>query len=193
MPLFLSESMVIDMNKILETERLYLRRLHDDDSDRLYEMMRDPKTMYAYEHGFSKAETKEWLKRQLDRYAAYGFGLWAVILKESGELIGQCGITMQDYREHQVMEIGYVFDRHFWQNGYAGEAAYACREYGFEVLQADALYSMIRDNNLASICVAKHNQMRCVDTICKFYYHMNMPHYVYRITKQEWLSLKEKA
>ena len=47
MPLFLSESMVIDMNKILETVRLYLRRLHDVDSDRLYEMMRDPKTMYA--------------------------------------------------------------------------------------------------------------------------------------------------
>ena len=54
--------------------------------------------MYAYEHAFSCEEVQEWLDKQLKRYNEDGFGLWAVILTDTNEMIGQCGITMQEYK-----------------------------------------------------------------------------------------------
>ena len=75
---------------ILETERLYLRKMTQEDYPALCRMLQDPEVMYAYEHAFSDTEAHEWLDKQLARYAEYGFGLWAVILKETGEMIGQC-------------------------------------------------------------------------------------------------------
>ena len=96
---------------ILETERLALRRLEETDFDALAAILQDPQVMYAYEHGFSTEEVRQWLDRQLERYAEYGFGLWAVLDKTSGELIGQCGITMQDWNGRNVPEIGYHLRR----------------------------------------------------------------------------------
>ena len=128
---------------ILETERLYLRRLEQTDFDALCKILKDEEVMYAYEHAFSDAEVHEWLDRQLGRYAEYGFGLWAVILKKNGELIGQCGITMQDWNGRQVPEIGYLFQKAFWHKGYATEAATACRDYAFGTLGLKEIFSQI--------------------------------------------------
>ena len=82
-------------DRILETKRLYLRKLNQEDFSFFCKILQDEEVMYAYEHAFSDEEVQEWLNRQLARYAQYGFGLWAVILKENEELIGQCGLTMQ--------------------------------------------------------------------------------------------------
>lgn len=73
----------------LETENLILRELTADDFNNLCKILQDAEVMYAYEHPFSYEEVEEWLKKQLDRYKQYGFGLWAVILKKSNEFIGQ--------------------------------------------------------------------------------------------------------
>ena len=80
---------------ILETKRLYLREMTQDDYGSLCKILQDEEVMYAYEHAFSDEEVQEWLDKQLARYREYGFGLWAVILKETDEMIGQCGLTMQ--------------------------------------------------------------------------------------------------
>lgn len=71
---------------ILETERLYLREMRQSDYKALCMMLQDEDVMYAYEHAFDDAEAKEWLDRQLNRYREDGFGLWAVILKETDEM-----------------------------------------------------------------------------------------------------------
>ena len=89
---------------VLETERLYLRELNENDFDALCEILTDEKTMYAYEGAFDRHEVREWLDRQLDRYKKWGFGLWAVVLKETGEVIGQCGLTMQPWNETELLE-----------------------------------------------------------------------------------------
>lgn len=107
---------------IIETDRLYMRRLTEGDFDALCKILQDEKCMYAYEHAFSDEEVREWLCKQLVRYRIYGFGLWAVILKESGELIGQCGITIQHTDRESVMEVGYLFRRDCWNKGYCTEA-----------------------------------------------------------------------
>lgn len=166
---------------ILETKRLYLRELTDKDFDNLCKILQDSEVMYAYEHAFSDVEVKEWLARQQKRYRDDGFGLWAVILKESNEMIGQCGLTLQDYRDKKVVEIGYLFQKKYWHKGYAIESARACKEYAFNILKLDEVYSIIRDNNTASQKVAIRNGMEKRDTIIKHYYNMDMPHFIYSI------------
>lgn len=161
---------------ILETERLYLRRLEQSDFDALCLILQDEETMYAYEGAFTDEEVREWLDRQLERYEKWGFGLWGVILKETGELIGQCGLTMQPWNGGEVLEIGYLFRRAYWHMGYATEAARACKKYAFEVLDADEVCSIIRDTNTASQKVALRNGMTPADTAVKHYKGVDMPH-----------------
>ncbi len=112
---------------LLETERLSLREMTQADYPSLCRILQDEQVMYAYEGAFSDAEIQEWLDRQISRYQKWQFGLWAVILKETGELIGQCGLTMQPWKDQEVLEIGYLFQRAYWHQGYATEAARACR------------------------------------------------------------------
>ena len=166
---------------ILETRKLYLREMKQSDFSSLCKMLQDQDVMYAYEHAFDDVEAQEWLERQFTRYKDYGFGLWAVILKETDEMIGQCGLTMQDYNNRQVLEVGYLFQKAFWHNGYASEAAIACKEYAFEFLNADEVFSIIRDTNIASQNVAKRNGMTLTDRFIKHYYGVDMPHLVFSI------------
>lgn len=168
---------------ILETKRLYLRDMNQSDFSSLCKIMQDQDVMYAYEHAFDDVEVQEWLDRQITRYSDYGFGLWAVVLKETDEMIGQCGLTIQDYNNRQVLEVGYLFQKAFWHNGYASEAAIACKEYAFEILNADEVFSIIRDTNIASQNVAKRNGMTVTDRFIKHYYGVVMPHLVYSIKR----------
>lgn len=169
---------------ILETDRLVLRKMNPGDYFDLCNIMKDPQVMYAYEGAFSDNEIRQWLGRQLERYENYGFGLWAVILKDTREFIGQCGITMQEYKGSQVPEIGYLFNKRFWHRGYATEAATACKDYAFRKLGMDSIYSIIRDSNAASQNVALRNGMNAVDKIIKHYRDMDMPHIVFVVRKQ---------
>lgn len=171
---------IMVMKTILETPRLLLREMTTSDLPAICRVLQDEKTMYAYEHAFSDEEAQAWLNNQLRRYREDGFGLWAVVLKESGEIIGQCGITLQDVNGEWVPEVGYLFERAYWHQGFATEAAIACKEYAFSVLGLDTVYTIIRDNNIASQNVAKRNGMTICGRIVKHYYGMDMPHLVYR-------------
>ncbi|HCO28167.1 MAG TPA: N-acetyltransferase, partial [Lachnospiraceae bacterium] len=164
---------------ILETERLYLRKMEQSDYSALCKILQDEEVMYAYEHAFSDEEVQEWLDRQRKRYEDYGFGLWLVVLKDTDEVIGQCGLTMQDCNGKQVLEIGYLFQKAYWHKGYATETAVACKKYAFETLKAKEVFSIIRDNNIPSQKVAKRNGMKVVDQFVKHYYGMDMPHFVF--------------
>ena len=168
---------------ILETDRLLLRQLEETDFDAWAAVLGDPEVMYAYEHGFSGDEVRLWLNRQQERYAAYGFGLWAVVEKASGQLIGQCGVTMQDWCGREVPEVGYLFRRSKWHQGFAAEAAAACRDYAFHTLGFPEVFSIIRENNFPSQHVALRCGMSVRGTFVKQYYGMDMPHLVFGIRR----------
>lgn len=170
---------------ILETKRLYLRKMEQSDYSALCKILQDEEVMYAYEHAFSDEEVQEWLDRQRKRYEDYGFGLWLVVLKDTDEVIGQCGLTMQECNGKQVIEIGYLFQKAYWHKGYATEAAVACKKYAFETLKAKEVFSIIRDNNIPSQKVAKRNGMKVVDQFVKHYYGIDMPHLVFSIKCDE--------
>jgi RimJ/RimL family protein N-acetyltransferase len=157
--------------------------MRQSDYPALSKILQDANVMYAYEGVFSDTETQEWLDKQIKNYKEYGFGLWAAILKTTDEMIGQCGLTMQDYSDNKVLEVGYLFQKAYWHNGYATEAAIACRDYAFEKINADEVFSIIRDNNIASQNVAKRNGMTIKDTFVKHYRGIDMPHYLFSVKR----------
>lgn len=144
----------------IETERLLLREMTQEDLPALCAILCDAEVMAAaYETPFTREEAQGWLDRHLKRYETLGYGLWAVVLKDTGEMIGQCGLTLQHWEGEEVLEIGYLFQKAFWHKGYAAEAAAACKEYAFSVLRADMVCSMVRDTNLPARQVAQRNGM----------------------------------
>jgi RimJ/RimL family protein N-acetyltransferase len=173
------------MKIILETNRLLLREFSGNDYNDLCEILQDKDVMYAYEHSFSNEEVKNWYNKQMERYEKNGHGLWGAIHKETNEFLGQCGLTIQNINEKEYLEIGYLFKKKYWHKGYATEAALGCRNYAFKMLRAEKVYSIIRDNNIASQNVAKRVGMEKVDEIMIHYYNMDMLHYIYEIKKDK--------
>ena len=168
---------------VLETERLYLREMNQADFLPLCAILQDEETMYAYEGAFNDTEVQEWLDKQISRYREWGFGLWAVVLKETDEMIGQCGLTLQPWKGEEVREVGYLFQRRYWHMGYATEAARGCKKYAFEVLDAEEVCSIIRDTNTASQKVAIRNGMAMTDSWTKHYRGVDMPHQRYVVVR----------
>jgi ribosomal-protein-alanine N-acetyltransferase len=112
----------------------------------------------------------------LHRYAIIGCGLWGCDLKSTGEFAGMCGPTWQVVDDMWQMEVGYMFVRAHWGNGYAGEAARACMDYAFTHYPVSHLISLIRAENEPSQRVAQRNGMtRRHQTIFQ-----DMPHDVWR-------------
>lgn len=166
---------------ILETSRLILRELSPDDAGALALVLSDPETMRFYPAPFDRAGVEEWIARNMRRYRENGFGLWATVLKSSGELIGDCGLTLQDVDGVEEVEIGYHTRRDLWGQGLATEAARACRYYGFNRLPADRLVSIIRPENGPSRRVSEKNGMR----VWKEVLRKNLPHLIYAVRRDE--------
>jgi len=156
-----------------------------DDFPLLCKHLQDIEVMYAWEHAYSDTEVWEGIEKQFERYKEHGFGIWSVILKENEELIGQCGLSMQPCEDKELLEIGYIFQKKNWHKGYASEAAVACREYAFDKLNADEVFSLIRDTNIASQNVAKRNGMSLRGTYVKHYRGIDMPHCIFSVKKEE--------
>lgn len=169
---------------MLETKRLIIREMVQSDYEALCGILCDEEVMRAaYESPFNLEEAQNWLNRHLKRYEEHGFGLWAVVLKETNEMIGQCGLTMQGWREKEILEIGFLFQKAYWHKGYATEAAIACKEYAFSVLNANRVYSIIRDTNVAAQKVAVRNGMNIIDNDTKNFRNIDMEFLLYFVER----------
>jgi [ribosomal protein S5]-alanine N-acetyltransferase len=165
--------------QILETERLSLREFVPEDVDALALVLSDAETMRYYPAALDRAGVAAWIERNRRRYAEFGYGLWAMVLKSSGEVIGDCGLTQQNVDGTDEIEIGYHVRRDQWGQGYASEAARACQKYGFTRLGAERLISLIRPDNLASRRVAEKNGL----TLWKEVLWRDLLHCVYVIRR----------
>jgi RimJ/RimL family protein N-acetyltransferase len=167
---------------ILETPRLALRELVPDDAEAIARIICDQETMRYYPAPFTRADADEWIARNQRRYQANGHGLWAVLLKASGELIGDCGVVLQQVEGEPLPEVGYHFRRDMWRQGFATEAARACFDWGFQHLPADFLISLIRPENAPSRRVAERNGL----TVWKQVLRQGLIHDVFRIDRKDW-------
>lgn len=142
-------------DRVLETQRLVLRRMGMSDVDDLMGIFSDPVAMRYYPATKSRRQVEEWVRWTLESYRDHGFGLWVTVLKDSGEFAGQCGLTVQEVEGEEEVEIGYLFLRKFWGCGLATEAARAARDHGFHTLGYGRLVSLIDPRNLPSRRVAE--------------------------------------
>ncbi len=171
---------------MLETQRLLLREYTPNDFDALYEIMSDAETMQHYPAPFDEARTRRWIEWNLENYAKYGFGLWAVVLKETGEFIGDCGITIQNIDGEMLPEIGYHIHKKYWRRGFAKEAARTVRDWAFQNADYDIIYSYMKYTNVGSYSTAIANGMKKVK---EYPDPKNTISYAYAITRKEWEEL----
>lgn len=173
---------------ILETERLILREYTPEDFDALYEILSDAETMQHYPKPYDAEQTRRWIDWNLQNYREYGFGLWAIDLKETGRMIGDCGLTIQQIDGEALPEIGYHIHKAYWRQGYGSEAARAVRDWAFANTAYDCLYSYMKYTNVGSYSTAMANGMQ---KLKEYPDEKNEISYVYAITRKEWEALKK--
>lgn len=151
----------MEQGVVLETERLVLREFEPGDAGALLEVLGDPVAMQYYPAPFPRAEVDDWIQRNRARYRDAGFGLWAMLLKDSGELIGDCGCFVRELEGNFECELGWHVRRDHWSRGYATEAARHCIRYAFLKLGAERVIALVRPENASSCRVAEKNGMTC--------------------------------
>ena len=171
---------------VLETKRLLLREMDPDDHQALFLVLGDRETMRHYPYTFDVQRVKDWIERNMDRYQKDGFGLWAVCLKDTGELIGDCGLTLQNINGKTLPEIGYHIRRDCQRKGYAGEAAKVVRDWAFRNTDYPILYSCCKYTNVPSIKTAESIGMHFV---CEYPDETNGTTHVSSISRKEWLDV----
>ena len=137
-----------------ETPRFTFREMSGDDREFVGAMLADPDVMRFYPDEIRQAGPDPWIERQLGRYERDGHGLWLLIEKESGDPVGQVGLSMQDVNGVREPEVGYLIHRPSWRRGYATEAALAVRDHAFTERDMPRVVSLIRPANLPSQGVA---------------------------------------
>jgi RimJ/RimL family protein N-acetyltransferase len=145
---------------VLETGRLVLREMCLNDLDFVATMLADPEVMRYYPRCLARDEAEAWVRRQLDRYARHGHGLWLVLDRTTAEPVGQVGLIMQQVDGVEETEAGYLIHRPFWRRGLATEAAAAARDHAFGRLHRPRVISLIRPENVPSQGVARKLGMR---------------------------------
>ena len=171
----------------IETERLIMRDLLEQDSDGIFELDSD-KEVHTY-LGNNPIKSIDDAKQIIDniklQYKNNGIGRWAVVEKQSGNFIGWSGfklITDTINDKTQYYDLGYRFIKKYWGKGYATETALASLEFGFEKLKQENIYAMADTQNSASNKILKKIGMSRIN---EFNYE-DIPHNFYKITKSDW-------
>lgn len=167
----------------LETDRLTLREMTLADFEALYAVLADSDIMRHYPYTFDEARVRRWIECNQERYACLGFGLWAMVRRDTGEMIGDCGLTMQMIHGVIRPEIGYHVRRDCQRQGYAKEAARACLDWTFEHTPFGRVYSYMKRENIPSSATARALGMHFVEEYPDDEGEVTA---VYAITRAEW-------
>ena len=171
---------------MIETERLFLREMMESDFDALYKVLADPSIMQHYPYTFDENRVRNWIQRNIERYRIFGFGLWAVCLKETGEMIGDCGLTLQLIDGQIKPEIGYHIRADKQRNGYAKEAAIVVRDWTFNNTPFQIVYSYMKYTNEPSVKTAISYGCKQVD---EYKDDENELTKVFAISRAQWADL----
>ena len=169
-----------------ETERILFRKIQHSDFNEWLVFHEDPNTS---KHWVSEKEApilacKKWYKNQFHRYNNNLGGMNALIEKESGKLVGHCGLLIQKVDQQTELEIGYSLLPNFWNKGFATESAIKCRDYAFENNLSNSIISIISLTNISSKKVVLKNGMK-IDKVTE--YHNNQVA-IFRIAKLDWIK-----
>jgi RimJ/RimL family protein N-acetyltransferase len=158
------------------TRRLTFRQMTADDLDDMAALLGDPGVMRYYPRPKDRDEALAWIDWNQRLYRQEGFGLWLITLRATGEFVGDCGLTPQEIEGTTDIEVGYHVRADLQGNGYATEAAAACRDYARDVIGAKRLIAIIVPDNTPSQRVAEKIGLSCerdaayrADTLVRIY------------------------
>lgn len=137
------------------TQRLAFRHMTTDDLDDMAALLGDPDVMRYYPSPKNRDQAQDWIDWNQRLYREEGFGLWVITHRETGEFIGDCGLTPQEIEGTTDIEVGYHVRPDLQGHGYATEAATACRDHARDVLCTNRLIAIIHPDNVPSQRVAE--------------------------------------
>ena len=136
---------------LIETERLRLRRLTEDDREAVHSVLLNESVMNPMHLPADESFADDWLRRMLERYETHGPANWYAERKEDGAFVGVMGVILSEINGVNCAELGYLVHPDFQRQGYAFEGAQACMEYAFGLLNADYVTAAVAADNLPSI------------------------------------------
>lgn len=132
----------------IETPRLRLRQFTPNDLDNLSRLYSNPDVMRYIGKGIRTENETQTALSSIIKHYEHGFGMWAVIYKDNGKLIGRCGLCFLDHTPE--VELGYLLDKSYWRRGLATEASHASLKYGFEAVKLEKIVAIAKPENIAS-------------------------------------------
>ncbi|MEX0731414.1 MAG: GNAT family N-acetyltransferase [Aquisalimonadaceae bacterium] len=153
---------------VIETARLLLREFTSSDVSALAEILRDPEVMEFSVNGpCTEDDTRKFVDWCMESYREHGFGQWAVVDRDSGAVLGFCGLSYVELDKVREVELAYRLARSAWGKGLASEAAAATLEYGFSRGQLDSIIAIVAIRHVVSARVAEKVGLK-VDSYAKF-------------------------
>ncbi len=140
---------------MIQSERLYFRRIEDGDFEIVANIMRDAGVQKVWEHYFTDDDVREWIDRRKEGYEKHGIDYLLAVEKDSREIVGQIGLLKENIDGEEVWGIGYILTGAHYGKGYATEGAKDMADYAFHTLKAPKVICDIRPTNLPSIAVAR--------------------------------------
>lgn len=175
----------------LLTERLRLRRYRRDDFDDAYRLTSDPRVMRYYPSVYDRDRVTRMLDNILYSYDELGYSVLVVERRSDGVYLGQIGLLhWDDVDGREDVEVAYMLAAEAWGQGYATEAARACRDWAFAHLSVDRVVSFIALPNEPSIRVAERNGMIRIKRLDEN--RLGIPIYVYAIGRDEWEAARKQ-
>lgn len=165
-----------------QTARLILREMRPDDAPALFLLNEDPEVLrYTGDVPFaSERHAREFLADYpATSYLRDGYGRWACLSRTTHELLGWCGLRMQDSGE---VDLGYRLFQRCWGRGYATEAARACLDVGFATLRLPVIVARAADANVASLrVITKLGMQRRESALCH-----GLASTLFALTAEQW-------
>jgi RimJ/RimL family protein N-acetyltransferase len=137
------------------TPRLDFAAMEPSDLDFMARLLGDPRAMTYYPRPYTREEVAAWIEWNEGLCRERGFGLWLLILRETGQPVGDCGLTIQEVEGAEAVELGYHVHPDFQRRGLATEAAMAVRAYARDELGLDRLVALVHPANEPSMRVAE--------------------------------------
>ena len=150
---------------MIDTKRLTLRLMTEADTGAMLLIFSDPVAMKYFNVIFDRPRMEQWVSENLEHQAEHGFSLYSVVLKETGEVIGDCGLETDTIEGEFTVGLGFDFQSKYWNQGYATEAARAVLDYGFNQLGLEEISGWIDPENGASKRVAEKIGMTVVKIV----------------------------
>ncbi|MEZ5017580.1 MAG: GNAT family N-acetyltransferase [Flavipsychrobacter sp.] len=173
------------MKQVVITDRLILREFSLEDAQDFYELNLDEEVMkYTADYVFKNVEESADLIRNYKEYEKTGFGRWTVVLKETNEVLGWCGLKY--IKSVDEVDLGYRLKRKYWNKGYATEACKASLDIGFNQYNVDLIVGRTMTDNVASRRVLEKIGM----AYWKEFDFEEHPGVYYRLFKKDYLNNK---